>query len=353
MKTKVRVEEKDVVGHHRGHTYLLTFGLPDKVDYLKQLGVHVAFRHDHPFFTQVRNDLSLKFQRFFPHAKIRSIDARILAQDILDRARQVEGVLTGDTVVVSTCPDIVCLENGLQIEVNRLINDAGAIIGIGPRPSCNRIDVQASRLYELSNHRDIVLVEDGTFTGSTLLYLLNVFGRSLKAVVVGIAFVDAIQTINEKFHGSIDVVEEMSDFIDWMPDHDFFPFLPHCGRVVGVAIGFNEGALPVTLDELPWSGTGFSVPYLMPFLSEEQMSNWTSIPRQECWDFSAYCLDRSIELFEIITESNGGRDIRVSDLVKNSSRICYPIRVGHRPKVIKNVPVLEILHRSRRELDAL
>lgn len=342
---------EDPAHHHsRRKTYIFTTDLAQKVGTWKKAGLVVPGINNR-LFVEIRHGLVSRLRSCFPDAALRQVNSTSLAEEIV---RGIDDCQTGleNPLIISTCPDIVSVENGISIEVNRIIDQSGQLVGLGNRPGCKTIDQQVGDFCQriARTNRDVILVEDGTFTGTTLLFLLKKFGRQIKAVVVGIAFSEAIHALRGVFDGQVYVVEEMEDFIDWMPDHDFFPFVPNCGRVVGCRTGVEGEAVPSFHDCLPMGEVFFSVPYLMPFLSAEMMSKWTSIPANRCQELSAFCLGKLVEIIELVERLNPGKRIMLSDLVRFHPFISMPVSVGVPVRELRNEPVKDIVVRALERL---
>lgn len=136
---------------------------------------------------------------------------------------------------------------------------------------------------------------------------------------MGFAFSKAVEVIKRNFNGEIVMVEQIDNPLDWMPDHDFFPFASNCGRVFGISLDGN--AYPFYTH----NGASYSVPYILPFAP--LMSKWTSIPQERTNSFSLFCLQKSLHLFKLLEKINR-RDIMIGDLMNVHPRVSIPINVG-------------------------
>lgn len=311
---------KDVDGHHK-MTYILTFDLPSKIRLLRTVGLALP-DHKSTIFTDIRNDLTNMVSSCFPDANIRAVSMEDLADEVLSRAME-HGSSLKDAVVVSTCLEIAALKRGHAIEINRLIDRSGKIIGLGPRPGHPSLEVQIQSIAAACRDRSVILMEDGTFTGGTLLQMLKMFEDChvrVAAIVLGFAFEPALKNLSRQFDGEVIVVEKLGKFIDWMPDHDFFPFMPNCGRVIGVP--WNGYSLPF----YTYNGASYSVPYILPFCP---MTQWTSIPEDKALAFSKYCLERDLEIFRELERINR-RQLMIGDLMNIYPRVSIPISVGQK-----------------------
>lgn len=316
----------DDAAHHRHRPqtlkqeYILTFDLARKMRQISSVGLKTPDTND-VFYVETRAEIVRRFSEFFPGVAIRAIDMEDLAADIMTRAAQKQGILKR-SFVVTTCPEVAMLKNCHPLEINRIIDPKGTIVGIGSRPGSPNIDEQISSLISISDGQPIVLVEDGVFTGGTLSFILKKLQEShvnVAAVVIGFAFPGTTEKIRSVFEGEIIIAEQIEDFVDWMPDHDFFPFTPNCGRVLGLT--WNGYAVPYHGHR----GESYAVPYLETFCD---MNAWTSIPKKYVHSFSLFCAQRALELWEHIEHLNK-MSLRMSDLLEVHPRINIPQTVGH------------------------
>ncbi|MDO8669636.1 MAG: hypothetical protein Q7K65_05065 [Candidatus Buchananbacteria bacterium] len=310
---------KDVDGHKK--TYILTFDLSSKLKLLRTVGLKVPDAKD-AIFTEIKNDLTSMVKSCFTDVSVIAVNMEDLSEEILSRAME-HGSSLKDAMVVSTCLEISSLKRGQAIEINRLIDRSGKIIGLGPRPGHGPLESQIQSIAAICRDRSVILMEDGTFTGGTLLQILGMFKEhriNVAAVVLGFAFEAALKNLDRQFNGDVFVVEKLGKFIDWMPDHDFFPFVPNCGRVIGIP--WNGCSLPFYTH----NGASYSVPYILPFCP---MTKWTSIPEDKALSFSKYCLERDLEIFRELERLNGRRLI-IGDLMNIYPRVSIPITVGQK-----------------------
>lgn len=331
--------------NHRSGAYLLTTDLPlQVVEGLGSLGLKTPAADD-PFFHEMLEGLKGDISKVLPGARVKVLDMRELAKNVSGAVHRQRPFLK-DAAIVSTCPAISTVVHGHTLEVNRVVGFDGAILGRGPRPGHSSVHEQLVGLRSMIDGQPVILVEDGSFTGETLRYLVDEFRGTrieLAAIVLGFAFPKAREAVSSFFAGDLIVTEEVDgDLIDWMPDHDFFPFVPNCGRVVGVRMGTDGDVFPF----YSYGGLSYSIPYLHPFCDMEQ---WASIPRARAPRFSLSCLHRSIQLFELLNKLNGQRFL-ISDLVSQRLNVSVPVSVGQRQLPSGDMDVLSFLHEVCHEL---
>jgi hypothetical protein len=175
----------------------------------------------------------------------------------------------------------------------------------------------------LVKNKPVVLAEDGTFSGKTIAYILEQFkvkNISVSTIVLGFSSKSGIETISRVFHGDIITVEGVPNLIDWMPDHDFIPFAPNCGRVFGIPLG--KEARPVYTHD----GAAFAIPYIQPF---GNLNKWSSIPADRVNEFSLFCCQQALSLFTRIEKMSGNKHLTIRDLMGNRPSICVPICVDN------------------------
>ncbi|NCN07712.1 phosphoribosyltransferase [Candidatus Falkowbacteria bacterium] len=308
-------------GHElkKNKTYILTFDLAKKVKLFRSIGLKTP-DVDAAIYTDIKDGIIRIVNDSFPGANVRAVTMEALADEILTTALDHRKHLK-DAVVVSTCVEIAGLKRGQTIDINRLVNRSGNIIGLGPRPGYSGLKEQIRDITNSCRDNPIILMEDGTFTGGTLLEILGMFKEckaEVAAVVVGFAFSRAIEALQNQFDGEVIVIERMEEFIDWMPDHDFFPFISNCGRVIGVP--WNGYNLPF----YTYNHASYSVPYIYPFCP---MPEWTSIPHKHAVELSRFCLQKDLEIFKTIEQMNGRR-ITIGDLDGVYPRVSIPICIG-------------------------
>jgi hypothetical protein len=318
-------------GEHPHHAktdqrdYLLVCDLPQRIHAFTLAGLKVPEVSD-PFFSSLEEEMRECLESVLPESiNLRIINMQELGEDILTKARGVESTLEhGQGFVVSTCTEISQMAHGGSLEVNRLVDIKGEVLGIGPRPGHPDIDSQVRSLVSAAAGRSIVLVEDGTFTGGTIVDLLERFQKNhadVAGVVLGFAFPGSLEKLKtgidiEKVH----MVEEVNNPIDWMPDHDFFPFVPNCGRVVGVSL--NGSVYPF----YNHMGVSYSIPYLSSYCP---MREWTGIDtsnRALCM-VSDFFLRKTVELFSIMEELNDGRQLMFKDICATKPACTMPCGV--------------------------
>ncbi len=317
----VETDKKNEVDEHHHKTFILTTDLQAKVKQFRNLGFKIPGASD-PIYEQTIFALKGKLDEILPEAKIELIDMEDLASSILSIAYERRKLLR-DAMVISTCPEIVLTGGGYALQINRLIDENGQILGLGPRPGYLPLADQIMGIKSILADQSVILVEDGSFSGQTMAYVIEKFQDAqikIAAIVIGFVFPKAMEVLRSVYDGDIIVKNGLTNLLDWMPDHDFYPFIPNSGRVFGVSV---KG---VNYPFYCFDGTAYSVPYILPFCKE--MDVWASIPKAKHNELSLFCLQQMLTLFQRIEALNPDKKILLGDLMQSRMRVCVPISVG-------------------------
>ena len=308
--------------HHCSDSlFVITNDVGSRISGLRSLGLKTPAADDF-IFRKFHENLAERISRMLPEVKVVTYDMNELVRNIWAQALKLKADLSS-AVVVSTCAELAETRRGHIVEMNRIVDVEGSIIGFGPRPGAPLIGDQIAGIAEIARGKSVVVAEDGAFSGKTINYLVSRLAKhriEVAGLVVGICFPKAVESIRRSFNGKFIVVEETEKPFEWMPDHDFLPFVPNCGRVFGTMFG-NEGMPCYTHD-----GVSFSFPYILPF---GDPVNWASIPQEHAVDFSLFCLRESLALFRILDEMNG-RPLKIRDIMRSTPRVSMPMTRGRR-----------------------
>lgn len=309
--------------------YILTHGLGKKVELFRSIGLNTP-KHDDSFYADFKNKLEENIRLILPNVKIKSLHLSNLEARVWARAVRMKEALK-DTIIVGTTHDECSPERGLCLEINRLYDGSGKKIGFGPRPGNPSLCEQFENLAKQVGNKSVILVEEGSATGSTVIDILERFnfrGMSVSAIILGLSTKEGILRIRQSFDGPLMVLESIpEDMTDWMPDHDFIPFIPNSGRVFGTYVGGEF--YPIYTAE----GVPLAFPYIRPFGNPTM---WASLPKDSVDAFSVFCLTAAIQLFRLIEGLNGEVRLRVKDLMGTRPMASIPISLGG-----GNFPTLE------------
>lgn len=303
---------------HRG-TYVVTYDVDSRLQAFRSGGLKVPHQHDH-LFGSFHRLLFEKMKTALPDVNIHTIG---MSKVRLKIWKEVELRIQDmhNQVVLSTCQEIADSNpksEGHVLNINRLFNTDGEMIGHGPRPGFKSLKEQFNDLEKKIAGRSVVLIEDGAFTGSTLRFVLNKLsemGLKVTAVVIGFCCTRAHAVLKEVFAGELVIVDPLENLVDWIPDHDLIPFIPNCGRVLGEVL--SSGYAPMqTID-----GISCAYPYILPF---GKMEKWATMPTEGARDLSRFCLDTSIDIFGRI----GNGKVTIGEVLKACPRVSLPISMG-------------------------
>jgi hypothetical protein len=325
----------------RRGTYVVTYDVASRLQSFCAKGFAVPRPND-LLFERFHIGLFQKIQRALPSITIDTIEMNELRRKIWE---QVDGRITdlSQQAVLSTCFEIADSNpksEGLLLNINRLFNTDGVMIGYGPRPGFDPLDTQLDELTQKIAGRSVVLIEDGAFTGGTLKFVLHELesrGIRVTAIIVGFCCNGSRSTIQEVFAGEIAMVHPIKDLIDWIPDHDLIPFSPNCGRVLGEQA--SQGLMPVRTP----GGFSCAYPYILPF---GRIEEWASLPTEGARDLSRFCLDISIEIF-----SHMEPKMTIRELLSKNPRVSLPIEIdsqGHLPSL--DMSIAAFLEQIREKL---
>lgn len=308
-------------GAARRGTYVVTYDVASRTQSFRTGGLSVPRRSD-SMFRRFHQRLYKLMEESLPGVAIEAITMDQLRAEIW---RRVEIRVTDlhSQAVLSTCLEIADSHpksEGLLLNINRLFDANGKMIGHGPRPGFDPLDKQLDELVGKIAGRSVVLIEDGAFTGGTLRFVIKELERrgvKLTTIVIGFCKNGSREAVKEVFDGELVIVHPISDLLDWIPDHDFIPFIPNCGRVLGEET--PEGFMPVQKN-----GMSLAFPYILPFGRTQE---WASIPPEADQQLAHLCLNASIKLFEKVGRLNGQK-MTIGELLRSDPRVSVPIEIG-------------------------
>lgn len=314
----------------RHGTYVVTYDVASRMQTFRASGLSVPRRND-PLFKRFHQRLYTMMEHALPGVAIEAIDMSRLRTEIWKQV-EVRVIDLQMQVVLSTCEEITDSHpksEGLLLNINRLFDTRGKMIGHGPRPGFEPLDKQFDELVRKIAGRSVVLIEDGAFTGGTLRFVLKELDRrgvKVTTIVIGFCKNGSREAVKEVFDGELVIVHPISDLLDWIPDHDFIPFMPNCGRVLGEKTA--EGHMPVCKD-----GMSLAFPYILPFGRTQE---WASIPPQSDRELARLCLDTSIALFDRV-EKLSKRTITIEGLLRSNPKVSIPVEIS----APDTLPILE------------
>lgn len=334
MKNGNKNKEKDGHSGHKRPQYVVTLDLHHSLSVLARIGIQIPSRE---FVDEIEKQLVFAIRKNFTEAPIDILEISFgdMCDAIVSKATKTKKEYP-DAVVLSSAPLIAYEAEGKCVHLNRIVDINGELIGIGPRPGYASVTKQ---LREFKN-KSIIIIEDGSFTGSSLEFLLRILSaENVKAIVLGLVFSKAREALEKAYSGKIyHYIDSGINFLDWMPTHDFFPFVPNCGRVIGFTTG--RTCFPFYLHH----HASISMPYILPY---GKPAEWASLKgdQKALIEFSQKCIDLTCELFREIAKLNS-RNIKIGDLIKSNPRTNIPVCSGQLDFPDLNEDVLTLLNET-------
>ncbi|MCD6429129.1 hypothetical protein J7L09_00350 [bacterium] len=256
------------------------------------------------FFGNLRKEMKEYFSKIFGAENIDMISTEEMRQGMKRLIQQ--------TKLPAVSMDRVYIRTNPAIEVSRIVDESLNDCGIAPRFGTPLLLEQLLRVRE--KFEKVVLVDDVIFSGkviSEILLSLERIGVKVPVVVAGITIGEGARILKEKTEVEILTVKYYQEVIDEICERDFYPGVPLSGRLL------------ITPD------IEIGVPYLLPFGKPHK---WASIPRGVEQEFSQFCLEQTIKLWEAI-EKISGKPVKCRDLERlprglpnNSSRFVDELR---------------------------
>lgn len=174
-----------------------------------------------------------------------------------------------------------------------------------------------------------------------MIEICNGLHIEIKYLVVGFLFPTAYENILKVFPKAENVHCWREDiFLDWMPDHDFYPFVPNAGKVVGFS--YNGHSIPVYLH----NGLSLCKPYIRPYGKPVE---WASISKDKDYWFSRFCIREAIHIFEEMERLNNQK-ITLESLRNTYPHVSLPVWDDEKEFPNIETRILDILFGDEQEL---
>lgn len=298
--------------------YILSLDLGEKLESFRHIGIRTPGPYD-AFTQDIQTELGNALQDAMPpDTTVVPVYMRDLADSVIGAASRVSKGLV-DPVIVSTCPEIASPSGGVDLEINRLFDSKGRSMGLGPRPGNPPVEQQIMQKVHQLVGRDVVVVEDGIFSGVTMQNVAKKLqDRKIRVAAMVAGFKCISSTLSWLSHSDYELTttNDYGDVVDWIPDHDFLPFVPGGGKVLGV--DFNGKVYPF----YDHQKVSYAVPYIRPY---GDTANWASIPADKTQEFSRRCIDLTRGLFKELVKLNPDTDITIGKLVQTRRRTSVPL----------------------------
>ncbi len=309
--------DNSATGKSKG-TYLMVLDMPEMMQAYACAGIKIP---SIDFLKTRQQELASELQRVVPECFVETIEASDLTNSIVSLLHALRSS-TPEAVVISTVRDVALKTGGHCIEINRLVDATGQSMGAGSRPGKVSLHSQINEIKGSLENHPVILVEDGSFSGGTMKRMVEICKElqiEIKHLVVGFLFPSAKDVLSEVFPNIENIHAWREDsFLDWMPDHDFYPFIPNAGRVVGFS--YDGRNMPVYLH----NGLCLCRPYILPYGNPVE---WASIPVEHAKKFSAFCMQQTRSIFHEMERLNK-RKITLENIVHAYPHIGLPICNG-------------------------
>ncbi|MDP3989222.1 MAG: hypothetical protein Q8P93_03245 [bacterium] len=315
-------------------TYLLVLDLPEMMEAYERVGLQIP---DVVFFKKRQERLATKIQEAIPDCSVETIEANKLMNKIASLLHNLL-LVTPEAAVISTVSAIASKTSGRCLQINRLVDPNSKMLGLGARPGNGSLHNQFAEIRGCLEKRPVILVEDGCFTGETMKSMIEICSEmhiEIKHLVIGLLFPSAKENILKAFPKVKDVhCWRDEGFLDWMPDHDFYPFVPNAGKVVGFS--YNGHHVPVYLH----NGLSLCMPYVLPYGKPVE---WASIPKESACGLSLFCVREAISIFEEMEGLNKER-ITLERLIGTYPHVGLPVCDDEKQFPHIETRILDILH---------
>jgi len=262
------------------------------------------------FFRGLRNEMREYLEGIFGTDNVDMVSASELRRGMKRLIQKTRlPAISMDRVYIRTNP---------EIQVARLVNEDLEDCSFGPRFGMPPIERQLMSVKE--KHKEIALVDDVIFSGkviSQILLALEKIGVEVPIVVAGITIGEGAKRLKEETNSVLLTIRYYKDVIDEICERDFYPGVPLSGRLVKrwereshfaiCPAGHSEEYFNYHLVD---TAKEMGAPYLYPFGKPHE---WASIPKDEEKNFSVFCLQETIKLWDEI-ERLSGKTVRCCDL---------------------------------------
>lgn len=235
------------------------------------------------FFDKLRKEFSVYMLKIFSSFEFVSEE---------EISKHMQGV-TQESGLTCVTLDQVYYPSIYGIDLTRKVDLMGEDKGVYRRFGSPSFLKQLNDL-KMKEIKQICLVDDVIFSGvliERLVRVLSGFGITVPMVCAGIGIAEGINRISKEKKIKIDCAKIYDDVVDEVCERDFYLGVPYSGRSV---IG----------DE------NMSLPYFLPY---GKPGEWASIPPSFEIEFSKFCINQTISLFEEI-EKVSNRKVCCSEI---------------------------------------
>jgi len=236
-----------------------------------------------PFFCDLRNNFCGYMRSIFT-------DLEFISENEI--AKKLNRLLSFNELPIISLEPIYCKSN-LNIGTTRAVDENLLDIGVRERSGSPAITKQFYKILR-SGVKKAALVDDVIFSGGGMIEICNKFsaiGITIPIIFAGIGIGDGVRKLR-KLGIEVKCCRYFEEVIDEVCERDFYPGVPLSGR------------------QLMSNHENVGIPYLLPFGNP---FGWASIPEKFHQEFSIFCLDQTIRLFQEI-ENVSRKAINCHDL---------------------------------------
>lgn len=241
------------------------------------------------FFTDLREEFNKNMQQIFPGYEF------VEEEEIMEGLKENIGKSTIPTVSM----DGVYYPSSYKIDITRHVDTEKQPKGLWKRPGSpilfDQFTILRNNLAAV-HASEVAIVDDVLFEGRQIGRIIPILEQRVHVhvptVFTAITIGDGEETLRNM---GVDVksVRTYKSVVDQICERDFYPGVPQSGRTVKNFANDDIGA-----------------PYLNPFGNPH---DWATIPKEWEKDFSEFCIEQSIRLYEGI-EAASGKLVTCSDL---------------------------------------
>jgi len=237
------------------------------------------------FLTCIRSEMRWMLEKIFGIGQVEFVSAQDITNGLLTITE------TADAPIVSLDRSYLTFE--YHLDINRAVDTS-----LNDHPDIERFDNSPidEQISVLKQHglTEITLLDDVIFSGSGMACLIDRLdnqGIKVAQAIAGIAIDEGKKRLGH-IGTTVMCVRYFNEVIDEICERDFYPGVPLSGRCV------------------TGSNTNIGAPYLRPF---GKPTEWASIPNPWAQEFSQFCLNKTIQLWEEV-ERLSNQTVRCCDL---------------------------------------
>lgn len=243
------------------------------------------------FFKNLRKEFSAYLLQIFPEFEL------ISEKEISDHLNKASSA----TGLPCISLDPIYFSGGFSIELTRTVDLQGRDKGLQHRVGSQTLLKQLDYLKS-QKINEVCLIDDVIYSGALMERVIKLLSHVKIKVPIVYAGIGIKMGVDRLLCGGreINCLKTYAEVVDEVCERDFYPGIPYSGRSL---IGKENVGLP----------------YILPFGNPYE---WASIPTERQEDFSEFCLNQVIKLFEEIEKYS---DKKISCSIIERKLIGQPI----------------------------